>query len=42
VGDRMIIAPPLVVTTDEIDILLSRIRLALDLSLAELETRKLL
>ncbi len=42
VGDRMIIAPPLVMTTGEIDILLSRITLALDLTLAELETRKLL
>ncbi len=30
VGDRMIIAPPLVITTDEIDILISRARKALD------------
>jgi len=30
VGDRMIIAPPLVITTDEIDILIARARKALD------------
>jgi putrescine aminotransferase len=36
VGDRMIIAPPLVMTTDEIDRMLATIRRALDLTHAEL------
>lgn len=30
VGDRMVISPPLVITRDEIDILIARVRLALD------------
>ena len=30
VGDRMIISPPLIISTDEIDILISRARKALD------------
>jgi len=36
VGDRMIISPPLVITPDEIDILMARARLSLDESLAGL------
>ena len=42
VGDRMIISPPLVITTEEIDILISRARLALDECYAELQKRELL
>jgi len=30
VGDRMIIAPPLVISTDEIDTLIARARTSLD------------
>jgi putrescine aminotransferase len=41
VGDRMIIAPPLIITIDEIDIMLSRIERALDLTLSELKEREL-
>jgi putrescine aminotransferase len=41
VGDRMIIAPPLVMTHAEIDDMIGRIRLALDNTLAELRTRGL-
>ncbi|MCL6285819.1 aspartate aminotransferase family protein [Ruegeria sp. 2012CJ41-6] len=37
VGDRMIISPPLVITPDEIDILIDRARLSLDECLAQLE-----
>ncbi|WP_372570314.1 aspartate aminotransferase family protein [Ruegeria jejuensis] len=37
VGDRMIISPPLVITPDEIDILIARARLSLDECLAQLE-----
>ncbi|MDP5218089.1 aspartate aminotransferase family protein [Ruegeria sp. 2205SS24-7] len=37
VGDRMIISPPLVITPDEIDILIARARLSLDECLARLE-----
>jgi putrescine---pyruvate transaminase len=39
VGDRMIIAPPLVITRDQIDELVQRIRLCLDLTLADLRQR---
>lgn len=42
VGDRMIISPPLVITTDEIDVLISRARSALDEAYAELQKRDLL
>jgi len=42
VGDRMIISPPLVITTDEIDVLIARARLALDECYAELQKRNLL
>ena len=41
VGDRMIIAPPLVITRAQIDELMVRIRRALDLTLAELHGRGL-
>ncbi len=37
VGDRMIIAPPLVMTRAEIDEMVKRIRAALDDTLAELQ-----
>ena len=36
VGDRMIIAPPLVITHEEIDLMLLRIRLSLDQTLVEI------
>ena len=39
VGDRMIIAPPLVMTRAEIDEMVSRIRAALDDTLADLRRR---
>jgi putrescine---pyruvate transaminase len=39
VGDRMIIAPPLVITRSQIDELVHRIRLCLDLTLADLRQR---
>lgn len=42
VGHRMIIAPPLVMTTGEIDEMVGLIREALDLTLAELKARRLL
>ncbi len=42
VGDRMIISPPLVITCDEIDTLISRTRTALDECHAELKSRDLL
>ena len=42
VGDRMIISPPLVITKEEIDILIARARLALDECYAELQKRELL
>ncbi|MET0858548.1 MAG: aspartate aminotransferase family protein, partial [Telluria sp.] len=41
VGERMIIAPPLVITRAEIDDMIGRIRLALDDTLAELRRRGL-
>jgi putrescine aminotransferase len=41
VGDRMIVAPPLVMTRAEIDEMVRRIRLALDDTLAELTRRRL-
>ncbi len=41
VGDRMIIAPPLVMTTSEIDEMVTLIRLALDLTLKDLKARAL-
>ena len=37
VGDRMIISPPLVITTDEIDVLMARARKSLDESYAGLK-----
>ncbi|MFT7593950.1 MAG: putrescine aminotransferase [Paracoccaceae bacterium] len=42
VGDRMIISPPLVITTDEIDTLVTRARTALDETYAELKSRDML
>jgi putrescine aminotransferase len=39
VGDRMIIAPPLVMTRAQIDEMLALIRLCLDLTLADLQSR---
>ncbi len=42
VGDRMIIAPPLVITLAEIDILISRARKALDQTLEHLEREGLM
>jgi putrescine aminotransferase len=39
VGDRMIIAPPLVITTAQIDEMMARIRHCLDLTLADLQAR---
>jgi putrescine aminotransferase len=41
VGERMIIAPPLVMTRADIDEMIGRIRLALDDTLAELRKRGL-
>ena len=37
VGDRMIIAPPLVITHDEIDKMMSLIRLSLDSTLVDVQ-----
>ena len=37
VGDRMIISPPLVITKAEIDTLIERARLALDLTLEKIK-----
>lgn len=42
VGDRMIISPPLILTTDEIDILIARVRKSLDQTYAELQARDML
>jgi putrescine aminotransferase len=42
VGERMIVAPPLVMTRADIDDMIGRIRLALDGTLAELRQRGLL
>lgn len=42
VGDRMIIAPPLIMTRQDIEFLMGLIRNALDLTLAELKQRSLL
>ena len=42
VGDRMIIAPPLVMTRADIDDMMALIRMALDKTLAELKDKKLL
>ncbi|MGR3617500.1 MAG: aspartate aminotransferase family protein [Paracoccaceae bacterium] len=42
VGDRMIISPPLVMTPDEIDLLIERARIALDETLEHLEANDLL
>ncbi len=41
VGDRMIIAPPLIMSEDDIDVLMGLIRKALDLTMAELKQRAL-
>jgi putrescine aminotransferase len=42
VGDRMVIAPPLVITEGEIDLLIERARKALDGALAELTDKGLM
>ncbi|NRB16909.1 MAG: aspartate aminotransferase family protein [Rhodobacteraceae bacterium] len=42
VGDRMIISPPLVITIEEIDVMIARARKALDECYAELQKRNLL
>ncbi|MGH1411885.1 MAG: aspartate aminotransferase family protein [Pelagimonas sp.] len=42
VGDRMIISPPLVISRDEIDILIARARLSLDETLAALQDQGLM
>ncbi|GAB4285960.1 MAG: putrescine--pyruvate aminotransferase [Roseovarius sp.] len=42
VGDRMVIAPPLVITPEEIDLLIARARRALDLTHAQLKRDGLL
>ncbi|MFW8593735.1 aspartate aminotransferase family protein [Cribrihabitans neustonicus] len=42
VGDRMIIAPPLVITPEQIDVLIARARLALDEAYAEAKEKGLL
>ncbi|WP_426189720.1 aspartate aminotransferase family protein [Massilia sp. DWR3-1-1] len=42
VGDRMIIAPPLVMTRDDIDEMIGRITLALDNTVAELQAKGML
>ena len=39
VGDRMIIAPPLVATRDQVDEMIQKIRFCLDLTLAEVMER---
>jgi putrescine aminotransferase len=39
VGDRMIVAPPLVITRQQIDDMADRIRFCLDLTLDDLRTR---
>jgi putrescine aminotransferase len=39
VGDRMIIAPPLVITRAQIDEMVALIRRCLDLTLADLQAR---
>jgi putrescine aminotransferase len=39
VGDRMIIAPPLVITRTQIDEIVARIRTCLDLTLADVQQR---
>ena len=39
VGDRMIVAPPLVMSREQVDELIALIRRCLDLSLSELKTR---
>jgi len=41
VGDRMIIAPPLVMTHEQVDEMMDLIRQALDLTLAELQRREI-
>ncbi len=42
VGDRMVISPPLVISTEEIDVLIARARIALDECYAQLKERDLL
>lgn len=42
VGDRMVISPPLIIQPDEIDLLITRVRKALDLTLADLKEQGLL
>jgi putrescine aminotransferase len=42
VGDRMIVCPPLVMTLAEVDEMMALIQRVLDLTLAELKSRKLL
>lgn len=41
VGDRMIISPPLVITKDEIDLLIARARLSLDETLEKIKAEEL-
>ena len=41
VGDRMIISPPLIINRDEIDLLIERVKKALDKTLDELKTMNL-
>jgi putrescine aminotransferase len=42
VGDRMIVAPPLVITTAQIDEMVEKIRFCLDLTLDDLQERGLM
>ena len=42
VGDRMIISPPLVITSEEIDIFAKRAKAALDATYTELQEKSLL
>ena len=41
VGDRMIISPPLVMTRDEVDVLIERARRALDLTFEQIKAEGL-
>jgi putrescine aminotransferase len=42
VGDRMVISPPLVITPAEIDILIERARLSLDMCYEDLKAKDML
>jgi putrescine aminotransferase len=37
VGDRMVISPPLIISNDEIDILISRVNKSLDQTLSDIK-----